>query len=72
MKHTIDKKIINLMTENTKYCSCGHSVVVFPTTEYKVCTHCNKLVYYDREKQREYEKKLKKEDFRVKFWKKFH
>lgn len=43
------------------YCSCGHTVLIFPMEkrEKKLCSHCGKYVYKDKEKQKKYNFKIK-------------
>ena len=39
------KKIHQEMVENTYKCKCGHSVVIKPQQEKKLCNWCNKYVF---------------------------
>lgn len=34
--------------ENMKKCKCGHSIVLFPTDEKKICTWCGNYVFYKK------------------------
>lgn len=67
---SIDKKMFEERSKYTKKCSCGHSVIVYPTMkrDYTYCTWCNKKVFKDSEDQRIYDEKLKKEAFRMNMW----
>lgn len=67
------EKLQKLENERSKYkvmCSCGRKTVMLPTMnkEYVVCSWCHKKVFRDEEKRREQEKKVHREDFRMKMW----
>ena len=64
------KKLLEERTTFTRKCSCGHSIVVYPTMkkEYMVCGWCHKKVFKDLEKQKEQDRKIEREDFRMKMW----
>lgn len=57
------EKMMNVATDNTYKCSCGHSVPIYPFehVERKLCRWCGYYVYTDAEKQKKYnfETKLK-------------
>ena len=57
--------------EYQRKCSCGHIVDILPKKgkEYVVCSWCKKKVFLSEEKQKEYDKKVQKENFRMKLWK---
>lgn len=62
-----------LSNERSKYrrlCSCGHSVIITPTckTEWIICGWCHKKIYKDLEKQKEQDKLVERENFRLKMW----
>lgn len=50
------KKIDRYYEQYKTYCSCGHSVVMFPNTNRKLCTHCGHFIY--RNKLDEFKAKL--------------
>lgn len=52
----IDGKMLEFKKKNTFKCSCGHSVVIYPINEKRLCTWCNHYVY--REKKNEFKDKL--------------
>lgn len=58
MKLSTSKKIINEIEEFKIYCSCGHSMVIFPFEKKnkKVCSYCGKYVYTN--KQEEFKERL--------------
>lgn len=64
---------VKLEDERIKYrkkCSCGHTMVVLPTLkkDYVVCSWCKKKVFKDDEKQKEHDRKVERENFRMKMW----
>lgn len=67
---SVEKKICEERVKYTKKCSCGHSVIVYPTMkrDYTICTWCQKKVFKDGEKQLEYDEKVKREEFRMNMW----
>lgn len=64
-----DKKLFKFISENRHYCRCGHSLVIAPTSERKMCENCRRWVYKDPEKQKEYDEKIKEERKRLKAYK---
>lgn len=38
-------RMIKFNTNNTYKCSCGHSVVIYPTQTKRLCTWCNHFVF---------------------------
>lgn len=65
-----EEKIQDTLTDYKKKCSCGHSVIVLPTTkkDYVTCRWCGKRVYKDDAAQAEHNKKVERENFRLKMW----
>lgn len=63
-----NEKLLSFRTEHTRKCSCGHSIVIFPSTEkeYVICNWCHKKVFKDLEKQKEQDEKVRRENFRMK------
>lgn len=53
------------------YCKCSHSVVIYPFEhrDNKECDWCHRLVFNDAEKQKKYDEKLKREEFKLKMYK---
>lgn len=53
MKLSTSKKILNEREEFKIYCSCGHSMIIFPFEHRnkKVCTYCGKYVYKDKNEE---------------------
>lgn len=54
----------------TRKCECGCSMIIYPTMkkEYTTCRWCGKKLFKDSEKQIEQDKKVAREDFRMKMW----
>lgn len=65
-------KLYDELTKHRKKCSCGHSIIVLPASknhkDYVVCNWCHKKVFNNEEKQEEYNKQIKRENFRMKMW----
>lgn len=63
-----EKKLCLELHEFSRYCSCGCVNTVYPTMkkDYVICKWCHKKVFLDLEKQKEYDKKVEMEDFRIK------
>ena len=66
----VEKRIHDERTKFTRKCSCGHSIVVYPTMkkDYIVCGWCHKKVFRDIEKQKIQDEKVKREEFRMNMW----
>ena len=66
-------KLENERMNYRKKCPCGHSVIVLPTAksgkDYVICNWCHGKVFKDDEKQETYNKKVKRENFRLRMWK---
>ncbi len=62
------ERYFETITNYTRKCSCGCSVTIFPTTkrEYIVCRWCGKKVFKDLEKQKQQDRKVEGENFRMK------
>ena len=58
MKYSLNKKIMKERNQFKVYCSCGHSMVIFPFEKKnkKVCRYCGKYVYIS--KQEEFKERL--------------
>lgn len=58
MKYIMSEKISEERIKYRIYCSCGHSMIIFPFEHRnkKVCTHCGKYVYTN--KQEEFKERL--------------
>ena len=65
-----NSKLDDERTRFTRKCECGCSVIICPTMkkEYVTCRWCGKKVYKDLEKQKEQDKKVERENFRMKMW----
>ena len=67
-----ERKLHDVLTEHRRKCSCGHTITTLPASkhhkEYIVCNWCGKKVFKDEEKQKEYERQLKRENFRTEMW----
>lgn len=65
-KLTKEEKLANERTNNTVYCKCGHSIVMYPFERKaeKICRWCGNLVF--RDKKAEFEYKLKTTMIRMK------
>ena len=65
-----NKKLEEERTTFTRKCDCGCSVIIYPTMkkEYVSCRWCGKKVFKDIEKQKEQDRKVAREDFRMKMW----
>jgi hypothetical protein len=46
-----------------KVCECGHSIYVKKKQIYKICDWCGCKVYYDDDKQEEYDNNKRKREF---------
>ena len=70
MRFEEDSKLSNERSKYRRICYCGHSIVVTPTGkgEWITCSWCGQKVYRDKEKQKEQEKIIKRENFRLKMW----
>lgn len=70
MYSSVEKKMFDERAKFTRKCSCGHSIMVYPTMkkDYITCSWCQKRVFKDSEKQREYDEKIKREEFRMNMW----
>lgn len=69
------KDRLKLENERMNYrrkCSCGHSVFILPgyknSKDYVICNWCHKKVYNTDEKQKEHNKKIERENFRLRMW----
>lgn len=64
------KQIIeDKMSEYRRYCKCGHSITVAPIglKEYFLCSWCGGRIYRDLQKQKEYDEKCSRDEFKFKF-----
>ena len=63
-----NQRMDNVLTDLKKRCRCGHTKVVPKSNkfEYVLCNWCGGRLYYDDAKQKEYEKKVDKEEFKYK------
>lgn len=54
--------ILDFATNNRVKCKCGHSVVIYPPVEKKICGWCGYYVYRDEKQQKkhDFELELKK------------
>ena len=61
--HRIDEVLVNLKRK----CKCGHTQVVPYSRkyDYAICHYCGGRLYYDDQKQKQYDEKCKKEMFRL-------
>lgn len=41
-------QLIEFNSNNTYKCSCGHSVVIYPTETKRLCTWCNHYAYREK------------------------
>ena len=57
-----DNKLFKTIAQNRFYCICGHSVLITPSQEKALCSHCNRWIYRDRKMQKLYEEKIKLEE----------
>lgn len=53
MKYIISEKILEERVKFRVYCSCGHSMIIFPFEHRnkKLCTHCGRYVYKDKKEE---------------------
>ena len=68
-KNLKDVKLMDDLSKCKYKCKCGHSVI-FPADrkrEWTVCGWCGCRIFKDPEKQKQWNAKCEKEDFRVKF-----
>lgn len=67
---SMEKRICDERAKFTRKCSCGHSIMIYPTMkkDYITCGWCHKKVFKDVEKQREQDEKVKREEFRMNMW----
>ena len=56
------KKLDKLIEDNRYYCYCGHSIVIRPKFQRKLCNHCGHWVYKDKRKQNANIKKIQLEE----------
>ena len=67
-----EEKLQDELIGHRRRCSCGHTIIALPASknhkEYVVCNWCHKKVYKDDEKQKEHDKKVERENFRMKMW----
>ena len=63
-----NQRMDNVLTDLKKRCRCGHTKVVPKSKkfEYVLCNWCGGRLYYDDAKQKEYEEKVDKEEFKYK------
>jgi len=61
IKDTEKRRVI--LTKNTIYCSCGHSVPIPKWLDRKMCSWCNHWVYRTPELEEKYKEEQKKKDF---------
>lgn len=65
-------KLQEALTAHERKCSCGHTISTLPAAkrhkDYVVCNWCGKKVFSDPEKQKEQNKKVERENFRMKMW----
>lgn len=66
-----EAKLQSELSNHKRKCSCGHSATMPPTykKDYAICTWCGKKIFKDIEKQKEHDKKVKQEEFRIRMWK---
>lgn len=59
------QRVDDVTAKLKKKCKCGHSKIVPYSSkyEYLICNWCGRRLYYDDEKQKEYDKKVAKENF---------
>ena len=59
-------RMVEFNFNNTYKCSCGHSVVIYPTRTRKLCTWCKHYVYRDKkdEFKDKFKTELRKESFK--------
>lgn len=48
-----DSIILNVLTQNTYKCKCGHSVIIIKEDK-ALCKNCGKWVFKDKEKEFKY------------------
>lgn len=67
-----ERKLHSELVDHRKKCKCGHTIVTLPAAkrhkEYIVCNWCGQRVYDDKQKQQEHDKKVERENFRMKMW----
>lgn len=53
MRLSTSKKMIEERYKYIVYCSCGHSLVIYPFEHKtkKICSHCGKYVYKDKKEE---------------------
>lgn len=56
LKNKEIERLIKFECENTYKCKCGHSLVIYPKENKKLCRWCGKYVY--KSKQDEFKDKL--------------
>lgn len=68
-----EMKLEEEMSKFKRKCSCGHTMNVYPSNGkefkgYKTCRWCGKRVYGNDELQKQQDERVKKEAFRMNFW----
>lgn len=63
-----NQRLDDAISDCKRKCKCGHTKVVPKSNkfEYVICNWCGGRLYYDDAKQKEYEKKVNKEEFKYK------
>lgn len=58
MKYSLNRKMIEERNKFKMYCSCGHSMIMFPFEKKnkKICRYCGNYVYIN--KQEEFKERL--------------
>ena len=66
-KYHEDTKLFNSLVGCKYYCKCGHSVIMTASTDVMICDHCHHTLFKDKQKQREYDEKMRKREELLKF-----
>lgn len=53
MKYYLDEKMAKERSKYKIYCECGHSIIIYPFEHKnkKLCSHCGKYVYKNKEEE---------------------